>query len=123
VFEKIGLFDATLYMYGEEVDFCWRARLAGFKFACFTAARIWHKISKSSNSTQPLSRYLRIRNQILFYRRYSPNAQLVILFIFTLLRTIRICTYDLLRWKLDLILPSVRGWLGGWFENHSYKIK
>jgi GT2 family glycosyltransferase len=123
VFEKIGLFDATLYMYGEEVDFCWRARLAGFKFACFTAARIWHKISKSSNSTQPLSRYLRIRNQILFYRRYSPNAQLVILFIFTLLRTIRICTYDLLRWKLDLILPSVRGWLGGWFENHSVKIK
>lgn len=123
VFEKIGLFDATLFMYGEEVDFCWRARLAGFKFACFTAARIWHKISKSSNSTQPLSRYLRIRNQILFYRRYSPNAQLVILFIFTLLRTIRICTYDLLRWKLDLILPSVRGWLGGWFENHSVKIK
>jgi len=119
VFEKIGLFDATLFMYGEEVDFCWRARLAGFRFACFTAAHIWHKISKSSKSTQPFSRYLRIRNQIIYYRRYSPNAQLMILFIFTLLRTIRICISDLLRWELDLIQPSVWGWLSGWFENHS----
>jgi len=119
VFEKIGLFDATLFMYGEEVDFCWRARLAGYRFACFSAARIWHKISKSSKNTQSLSRYLRIRNQIIYYRRYSPNAQLLILFIFTLLRTIRICTSDLLRWELVLIPPSIRGWLSGWFENRA----
>ena len=118
VFEKIGLFDSKLFMYGEEVDFCWRARLAGFRFACFTPAHIWHKISQSAGQTKPLSRFLRIRNQIIFYRRYSQNAQILILFIFTLLKTIRICLTDLFAWKLDLILPSVRGWMSGWFKTN-----
>jgi GT2 family glycosyltransferase len=119
VFEQIGLLDSSLIMYGEEVDFCWRARLAGFKFACSTPARIWHKISKSSQRDQPRARYLRIRNQVIFYRRYSRSIQLLILIIFTLLRTIRISISDLLRWRLDLILPSALGWFDGWFENRS----
>lgn len=115
VLEQIGLLDAALFMYAEDVDFCWRARLAGFKFACITTARIWHKISKSSESDRSSARYLRIRNQIYFYRRYSKGYQLFIILIYTLIRTIRISISDLLLWQLDLILPLVRGWWDGWF--------
>lgn len=116
VFEKIGLFDASFFMYGEEVDFCWRAKLAGFRFACFTSARIWHKISKSSQCIHPQASYLRIRNQIYFYRRYSQGIQKFVYFVFTLFRTIRICSIDLFKWQNYLILPSIHGWLDGWFH-------
>jgi GT2 family glycosyltransferase len=116
VFEKIGLFNAKLFMYGEEVDFCWRARLAGFKFACFTSARIWHKISKSSQKMAPQARYLQIRNQIYFYRRYSQGTQKLVYFGFTLFRTILICISDLLKRQFQLIIPSVHGLLNGWFN-------
>lgn len=115
VFEKIGLFNASLFMYAEEVDFCWRARLAGFKFACVTSAKIWHKVSKSSQGDHPRAFYLRTRNQIFFYRRYSKKVHLSFLFLFTLLRVLMISLSDVVRLKLDLIPARFRGWLDGWF--------
>lgn len=116
VFEKIGLLDASLFMYGEEVDFCWRARLAGFRFACFTAAHIWHKISKSSQLINPQAQYLRIRNQIFFYRKYAHGMQIIAYFVFSLFRTIFIYIFELITWRTYLILPSIHGWLDGWFK-------
>jgi GT2 family glycosyltransferase len=117
VFEQIGILDGSLFMYGEEVDFCWRAKLAGFRFACFTSARIWHKVSKSSQKTRPISRYLRVRNQIIFYQRYSHGMQLSVYCIFTFLRTIKICLSDLFKGQFSLLIPSVHGWFDGWFKN------
>jgi GT2 family glycosyltransferase len=118
VFEKTGFLDESLFMYSEEVDFCWRARLTGFKFACFTSARIWHKILKSSQNDQPFVCYLRIRNQIYFYRRYSHGIQKLGYLFFTLSRTFIICSIDVLKWKTTLILPSLHGWWGGWYINN-----
>jgi len=31
VFDKIGRWDEDFFVYGEDVDFCWRAKQAGFK--------------------------------------------------------------------------------------------
>ena len=72
VFEKIGLFDTSFFMYGEEVDFCWRAKLSGFRFACFTPAHIWHKISKSSRSSQSYPRYFKDPEPNLFLPTIRP---------------------------------------------------
>jgi hypothetical protein len=116
IFEQIGFLDEFLFMYGEEVDFCWRARLAGFKFACITSARIWHKISKSSQNDQPLARYLRIRNQIYFYQRYSHGMQKPAYILFTLFRTTYLCSFDLFKRRTSLFRPSLNGWLDGWFK-------
>ena len=116
VFEKIGFLDESFFMYGEEVDFCWRARLDGFKFACYTPAHIWHKISKSSQGSQPMSRYLRIRNQIYFYKRYTHGFEILTYFVFTLIRTVKLCIIDLLKGHITLIPPSILGWSDGWFD-------
>ncbi len=61
VFERIGLFDPSFFMYAEEVDLCWRARAAGFHLACATRAKMWHKISVSADRDRPTTRYMRIR--------------------------------------------------------------
>lgn len=121
VFKHIGLFDTMYFMYGEEVDLCWRARAAGFRLAVATQAKMWHKVSASSNRDQPASRYLRIRNQIRFYRTYSRGLQLLVMFVFTWLRALYIASGDLTHGRVSLINPLIRGWIHGWL-NHKNTI-
>jgi GT2 family glycosyltransferase len=115
VYNKIGLFDESLYMYGEEVDFCWRARAAEFLSASVSAAVMWHKVSRSARRLKPEMRYFRIRNQVIFYRRYARGPILLLMFLFTLLRSLGIAGRDLMDRQPGLILPLIRGWFAGWF--------
>ena len=117
VFNLIGFFDTAYFMYGEEVDLCWRARTAGFRFAVATNAKMWHKVSASSNRDQPASRYLRIRNQIRFYRTYSRGLQLPAMLAFSWLRLLCLGADDLIHGRVSLINPLVRGWINGWINN------
>lgn len=116
VFRKIGLFDSSLIMYGEEVDFCWRAHLAGFQMATSTRAHMWHKESLSAKRDQPRSRYLKIRNQIIFYRRYAFGYRLPILFIYSILRCTYLMIKDILNSQTKLLRPLILGWYTGWFK-------
>ena len=43
VFEAIGLFRGEYFMYYDDVEFCWRARLAGFNVALAGASVCYHK--------------------------------------------------------------------------------
>ena len=115
VFKKIGLFDTRLIMYGEEVDFCWRAHQAGFQMATSTKAHMWHKISLSAKQDRPRARYLKIRNQIIFYRRYAFGIKLSIMFILSALRCGYLILMDILNYRFRLIKPLVLGWCDGWF--------
>ncbi|MBE0410917.1 MAG: glycosyltransferase family 2 protein [Anaerolineales bacterium] len=116
VFEDIGYFDPSLFMYAEEVDFCWRARQAGYLLACATRAKVWHRISISAQKDQKSARYLRIRNQTRFYRKYSRGYQIPLMFIFSLSRSVFLVIRDILRRQAHLAPPSVRGWFEGWFK-------
>lgn len=116
VFEKIGLFDESFFMYGEDVDFCWRAQKGGFQLAVATAAMMWHRVSQSSKNDVEESRYLRTRNQNRFYRKYARGFQLVLMLFFTWLRTLSIAFGDLIHGRTSLIKPLAQGWMHGWFQ-------
>ena len=122
VFASIGFFDPSLFMYAEEVDFCWRARLAGFRMACVTRAKIWHRVSISASKDQKISRYLRIRNQVRFYHKYSRGYQVPLMFIFSMGRSIYLVVQDILRQQTQLIKPLAQGWLDGWFKTENYEV-
>ncbi|HWP83428.1 MAG TPA: glycosyltransferase family 2 protein [Bacteroidota bacterium] len=47
VIEEIGLFDERFFMYGEDVDWCLRARRAGYRLVFQPKAKVWHKVSVS----------------------------------------------------------------------------
>ena len=116
VFENVGLFDTFFFMYAEEVDFCWRARKKGYKMACVSTAKMWHKVSASANRTRDYSLYLKIRNQIYFYRRYSNILQAIFMFLFSSLRN-AIWMMKFMAAGLPLSAKSVfRGWYNGWFH-------
>jgi GT2 family glycosyltransferase len=114
VVEKIGFFDDASPIYGDDGDFSWRARKAGFQMAALPRVKIWHKVSAFMQRHKPKTRYLRIRNQIWFYRRYAHGLQVPMLVCFTLFRSIWIGANDLLHGQPDLLSPLVFGWLDGW---------
>lgn len=121
VIENIGLFNPDLFMYGEDIEFCWRARQAGYKIACATKAKIWHKISASGKRNHYKSRYLRVRNQIFFYKKFSNIFQKPIMLIFSLLRVTLISSLDLIHKQPELIKASFLGFIDGWFNPDIWK--
>jgi len=48
VFDKIGLFDPRYFLYLEDVDFCQRAKKAGFKIIYVSQGKVWHYNASSS---------------------------------------------------------------------------
>ena len=120
VFEKIGFFSTHFFMYAEEVDFVYRARLAGFKAGIATKALIWHKISLSSRD-KPKTRYLKTVNQIIFYKTYAQLYQLPIMFFLSFVRLFYIAGKDIYHNQLHLITPLIKGWFYGWFISQPKK--
>lgn len=116
VFEQIGTFDLSYFMYAEDVDLCWRARIAGFKLGCATRAHMWHKITRSTGVNHPAYRYWRTSNQIRFYRQYATFWQKPIMFCFTILHIGMSIGKDTLAGRFQIIRPSVRAWFDGWFR-------
>lgn len=116
VIENVGPFDDSSLIYGEEIDFIWRARLAGYKAVGVPAAKMWHKISAIMGKQKPKTRYLRIRNQIKFYRKYSQGISYLTMFIFSTFRCLFLGVKDLLQGDVDLLKPTFDGWYGGWFS-------
>ena len=84
VFEKVGLLDERFFAYYEENDFCLRAKEIGFKTGFLTSSRILHKVGNSS--LNHIKVYLRTRNMLLFYSKYSIKIFLPIIILINFLR-------------------------------------
>lgn len=76
IIKDIGLFDEDFFMYHEDVDFSWRARLAGYKIISVPEAKVWHKYSFSQN---PRKFYFFERNRGKFVlKNYSLKTILLL---------------------------------------------
>ena len=72
VFEKIGVFDEKYFLYLEDMDFCVRAKNAGFRIIFEPEAIVWHKnASSSGGSGSLLQDYFITRNRLLFAFKYA----------------------------------------------------
>jgi len=67
VFEKIGLFNEEFYMYHDDLEFCWRAKLAGFTILLAPQSLVYHKY-EFSRSTKMV--YFMERNRYLTLFEY-----------------------------------------------------
>jgi GT2 family glycosyltransferase len=76
--ERIGLLDESLFGYHEDVDWCERARRAGYRVVYAGTAAIIHRGGSSSRSGHARvfpARYFLGRNAVRFVRRYAHPAQ------------------------------------------------
>ncbi len=72
VARQIGLLDESFFLVWEEVDWCFRARKAGWRNIVVATAKIWHKIGVSFGSeSSPLRTYFSVRNELLWFSRHA----------------------------------------------------
>ncbi len=81
VFNKVGFFDEDFFMYGEEIDWCWRARLSGYKFFFTPDTTIYHTGSASTGKWQPHKKiYYFHRNHLLLLLKNTSTIDLISIF-------------------------------------------
>lgn len=72
VFKKIGLFDERYFLYYEDSDFSYRARLAGYKLWYLPQAVIYHQNAQTTGLGSPRQDYYITRNRFLFAWKFLP---------------------------------------------------
>lgn len=73
VVSSIGLFDNSYYLYLEDVDFCLRAKRAGYQMVYIPSSNVWHKNAQSSDKPGSLlHQYYLTRNRLHIGLTYAP---------------------------------------------------
>lgn len=75
-FEAVGGFDPAFFLYGEEVDLCWRLWQAGWEVHYTPAATVMHVGGASTRSRFEVQR---VESARLFYRRHYPPLRAALL--------------------------------------------
>ncbi|MGO9386753.1 MAG: glycosyltransferase family 2 protein [Methanobacterium sp.] len=87
VIEKIGLLDEKFFLLLEETDFCYRAKIAGFKICYYPKSIIYHK-EGFSGKINPLILYYMHRNKLLFFRKHQTFIKICLFTFYVSLTTI-----------------------------------
>ena len=74
VFENVGLLDEAFFFYFEDVEFCLRARRAGFGIACVPGAIAYHEGGRSIGRRSTGRVYFAARNHLRLARMAAGDA-------------------------------------------------
>jgi hypothetical protein len=78
VFELLGGFDEDYFIYYEETDLCWRARLLGYRVVSVPTALVYHLGGATSGGAKPDIIHIRRRNQLaMLMKNYSIGNALL----------------------------------------------
>ncbi len=70
VLDKVGLFDERYFLYYEDSDLCYRAKIKGFKVMYIPKSVVYHANAKSTGLGSPLQDYYITRNRLLFASKF-----------------------------------------------------
>lgn len=73
VFQHVGLLDPAFFMYGEDIEFCYRAVRSGFRIGIVDDAHIYHKANVSSKLNSLFYEYHINRCHLLLCSKLSKN--------------------------------------------------
>jgi GT2 family glycosyltransferase len=81
-FRELGGFDADFFAHMEEIDFCWRARHAGYKIMVCPDSKVFHVGGGTLPKQSSFKTYLNMRNNIsMLYKNLPPERLLPVLLI------------------------------------------
>jgi GT2 family glycosyltransferase len=69
--EFVGLLDENYFLYFEDLDWCIRARQAGFEVLVVPSAYVWHRSGSSIGTDSPLVTSYSVRNHLRVVGRYG----------------------------------------------------
>ena len=79
-FEKVGLLDESIFFMWEDLEFCQRVRNAGLQIVQVPTAKMWHKVSQTTQPGKPLFWQMHGESSMLYFRRHSRWPTLAIFF-------------------------------------------
>ena len=72
VYKKIGGLDEYFFAHQEEIDFCWRLQMAGYKIYCQPASVVYHVGGGTLPKTNSHKTYLNFRNNLVMIYKNMP---------------------------------------------------
>jgi len=114
VFATVGLLDEGFFLYYEDMDYCRRARLAGWRIRLCPSAHILHAVSASSGGRDsPLERYWMAQSSGRYFRKHGRGLRLLLIVPFRLASAVKMTARLLLAGKTTALRAYWRGlWLG-----------
>ena len=77
VFETVGLLDDSFQLYSEDVDYCLRAKAAGFRTIFVPSAKLWHKVSSAVGGNLSQNKLKRKWNSLRrLLKKHLPNPMM-----------------------------------------------
>ncbi|MDR0330984.1 MAG: glycosyltransferase family 2 protein [Chitinispirillales bacterium] len=76
LFSEIGGFDKRFFMYGEDIDLCYRISRAGHEVWYYPKIKIVHQKGKSSSKRKIRSRFYFYEAMIIFFRKYRGQQEM-----------------------------------------------
>lgn len=105
VIDKIGLLDETYFMYGEEMDWCMRAKKAGYIVKYCPVGTIIHYKGESSKQLGLKATYEFYRAMLIFYNKYNKDENI---FIFNWIVYTGIIMLGVFAIMKNIIIPNSR---------------
>lgn len=74
--EKIGVLDEDIFMYGEDIDWCWRIKEAGYEVMYIPSAQVYH-VHGASSRKRPVGTTINLHKGMeVFYRKHMAKKHL-----------------------------------------------
>ena len=90
VIEEIGLLDENFIQYfGEDTDWCLRAKKKGYKIIYVPKSKIWHRVIKKTSVSERYW-YLKGRNIMLFMRKHAQLRHWILFSLFLIIGFLKI---------------------------------
>ncbi len=110
VFEKIGLLEGDYFAYHEDVEFCWKAKQAGFFVRVIGALAAHHDAhSSTGGGYNPLRKYMMAVNTVHFLRRHGTFSRWLSFWVFEVASLPFVWLYRALRGEGRAVQAKARG--------------
>jgi len=103
ILQRIGFLDESFFMYHEDADLSWRARIYGFNIKTIVKAIVWHKYSFSRNKKKM---FFAERNRLAFTLKNYSFKTLLLISPVALLNESSVCSFALKEKWLSLKIKS-----------------
>ena len=76
IYKEVGGLDGRFFAHSEEIEFCWRVRLCGYRIVCLPESRIYHVGGGTLPKANPMKTYLNFRNNLTMLYKCLPDSDL-----------------------------------------------
>jgi len=103
--EDVGLLDEAFFIYGDDIDWCYRFRLRGWRVLYFPQITVMHRKGGTSRRTSGPLIFQFYRSNTLLYNKHVAGRTFILL---NLIMYLLICLKFVLSYSYNLLLPQTR---------------